>query len=178
MYGNKPAELKGYNSLQLLPFMKELKNDKTNQEMFPGLLNNLSIKTVPSKERNFENIVFIDTPGLADGNLKYRFDVDEVYKWFAKHCDIVLVFLDPIGQALCSKTNTLINELITQECAEVRFIMTKGDMFKTEQDRAKCMCQITQGVSHAITAMHGFEMPLIYIPSESLNSVTQRLPEN
>jgi GTPase Era involved in 16S rRNA processing len=143
MYGNKPAELKGYNSMQLLPFMKELKNDKTKQEMFPGLLNNLSIKTVPSKERNFQNIVFIDTPGLADGNLKYKFDVDAVYKWFAKHCDIVFVFLDPIGQALCAKTNALVNELISQDCAEVRFIMTKGDMFRTDQDRAKCMCQIT-----------------------------------
>jgi hypothetical protein len=29
MHGNKPAELKGYNTLQLLPFMKELKNTKT-----------------------------------------------------------------------------------------------------------------------------------------------------
>jgi GTPase Era involved in 16S rRNA processing len=111
--------------------------------MFPGLLNNLSIKTVPSKERNFQNIVFIDTPGLADGNLKYKFDVEAVYKWFAKHCDIVFVFLDPIGQALCAKTNALVNELISQDCAEVRFIMTKGDMFRTDQDRAKCMCQIT-----------------------------------
>ena len=101
MHGNKASELKGYNSMQLLPFMKELKNKITKQETFPGLLNNLSIKTCPSKERNFENIVFIDTPGLADGNLKYKFDVENVYKWFARHCDLILVFLDPIGQALC-----------------------------------------------------------------------------
>jgi hypothetical protein len=53
MYGNKPAELKGFNTMQLLPFMKELKNSKTKQELFPGLLNNLTIKTVPSNERNF-----------------------------------------------------------------------------------------------------------------------------
>lgn len=112
--------------------MRELKNNKTKQEMFPGLLNNLSIKMVPSKERHFENIVFIDTPGLADGNLKYKFDVDAVYKWFAKHCDIVMVFMDPIGQALCTKTNVLVNDLISQEGAEVRFVMTKGDMFRTD----------------------------------------------
>jgi hypothetical protein len=97
MYGPRHAELKGHNSMHLIPFLKELRNEETKAEMFPGLLNNLSIKTVHSKERHFENIVFIDTPGLADGNLKYKFDVDETYKWLARHCDLVLVFLDPIG---------------------------------------------------------------------------------
>ena len=139
MYGNKHAELRGHNIMHMIPFMKELRNEQ-KAEKFPGLLNNLSVKTVPSKERHFENIVFIDTPGLADGNLKYKFDVDEVYKWLARHCDLVFVFLDPIGQALCSKTNKLVNDLIVQNTAEVRFIMTKGDMFKSEQDRSKCMC--------------------------------------
>ena len=42
-------------------------------------------------------MVFIDTPGLADGGLQYKFDVEEVYMWLARHCDIILVFLDPIG---------------------------------------------------------------------------------
>lgn len=69
--------------------------------MFPGLLQNLSIKTSPSKLRNFQNIVFIDTPGLADGGLNYKFDVDKVYSWFARHVDVICVFLDPVGQALC-----------------------------------------------------------------------------
>lgn len=27
-----------------------------------------------------------------------------------------------------------------QSNAEVRFYMTKGDMFKSEEDRSKCMC--------------------------------------
>lgn len=94
--------------------------------------------------RNFPNIVFIDTPGLADGGLQYKFDIDEVMMWLARHCDIVLVFLDPIGQALCTKTNQLVSRLIAQpNSAEVRFYMTKGDMFKTEEDRHKCMCQIS-----------------------------------
>ena len=54
-------------------------------------------KTSTSKMRGFEQIVFIDTPGLADGSLRYKFEVEKVYEWFAEHCDLVLVFFDPIG---------------------------------------------------------------------------------
>ena len=87
--------------MKMLPFMKDLYDKKNKTEKFPGLLSNLSVKTSTSKINNFDQIVFIDTPGLADGALRYKFDVEEVYKWLARHCDLVLVFFDPIGQALC-----------------------------------------------------------------------------
>ena len=108
MHGSKKTELSGYNVMKLLPFMKELYDKNDKKEKFPGLLANMSVKTSTSRIRNFEQIVFIDTPGLADGDLRYRFDVNGVYKWMARHCDLILVFLDPIGQALCTKTNDLI----------------------------------------------------------------------
>ena len=101
MHGSKKTELSGYNIMKMLPFMKDLYDKKTKKEKFPGLLSNLSVKTSTSKMRGFEQIVFIDTPGLADGSLRYKFDVDKVYEWFAMHCDLILVFFDPIGQALC-----------------------------------------------------------------------------
>lgn len=97
MHGAKHSELSGYNTMKYLPFMKDLYNKKTQTERFNGLLSNLTIKTSPSTARHFKNMVFIDTPGLADGGLEYRFDVEEVYMWFARHCDAILVFLDPIG---------------------------------------------------------------------------------
>ena len=58
--------------------------------------------------------------------------------------------------------------------------MTKGDMFKSEEDRSKCMCQITQTLSSTIKPAHGFQMPLIYIPEEAnyYTSVNRKLPEN
>ena len=77
---------------------------------------------------------------MADGGLRYRFDVEGVYEWFAKHCDLICVFLDPVGQALCQKTNKMVAKLVNQARSDVRFYMTKGDMFQTEEDRAKCMC--------------------------------------
>lgn len=69
MHGNYQTELSGHNIVKQIPFMSELIDKKTKGEKFPGLMNNLSVKTSTSKERNFEQIVFIDTPGLADGGL-------------------------------------------------------------------------------------------------------------
>lgn len=129
MHGAFETELSGYNVKKELPFMEELYDKKTKTERFPGLLNNLTVKTSTSRERNFEQIVFIDTPGLADGGLRYKFDVDAVYEWFAQHCDLICVFLDPIGQALCQKTNKLVANLVEKNLCDVKFFMTKGDMF-------------------------------------------------
>ena len=100
-HGNEIAELNGQNLMKQFPFMKELQHKGTKTERYPGLLANLSVKVCTSKQRNFEDIVFVDTPGLADGSLRYKFNVEDAYQWLARHCDMVLVFLDPIGQALC-----------------------------------------------------------------------------
>lgn len=178
MHGQRKNELSGHNVIKMIPFMEELYDQGTKKERFPGLLDSLTVKTSASQERNFEQIVFIDTPGLADGGLRYRFDVEGVYEWFAKHVDLVCVFLDPVGQALCQKTNAMVNRLICLQC-DVKFFMTKGDMFRDEQDQAKCMCQITQTLTASIPPMHGFEMPLIYLPNEARKfSRNVSLPKN
>jgi hypothetical protein len=66
-------------------------------ERFPGLLENLTLKSSISKAKNFENTIFIDTPGLADGNLKYKFDIEATLEWFSKQADLILCFFDPQG---------------------------------------------------------------------------------
>lgn len=139
-------------------------------------MKHLCIKTNPSRQRQFENIVFVDTPGLADGNLQYKFDVEEVCMWLGKQVDLILVFFDPVGQALCNKTNTLIKRLMEETRTEVKFFMTKVDMFRTEQDRNKCMVQVISGLSATVPATHGLEMPLIYIEEEA--NTQRKLPHN
>lgn len=59
------------------------------------MLENLILKSSNSRSKNFENLIFIDTPGLADGNLKYKFDIEDTLEWFSKHSDMILVFFDP-----------------------------------------------------------------------------------
>ncbi len=112
MHGRKREELNGFNAAKTLPFLKDLYLDALNKtERFPGLLENLVLKTSPSKSKDFENVIFIDTPGLADGNLQYKFDIEGTLEWFSKHADLVLAFFDPQGQALCKRTNTLLSKL-------------------------------------------------------------------
>ena len=108
MHGEEEAELDGHNIDKAFPFISELTDKKTGEEKFPGFLSSLKVKTRTNKQKNFEDIVLIDTPGLADGHLRYKFNIEEAIMWLASHCDLVYVFLDPIGQALCKKTNQLI----------------------------------------------------------------------
>ncbi len=74
-------------------------------------------------------ITFVDTPGLVDGDMRYAFDVEGSITWLgtllfcspllthppclpsspavltvANTADLVLVFFDPMGQALCKRT--------------------------------------------------------------------------
>ena len=76
MHGKHRQEFNGFNAIKVLPFLKDLMDHERRSERFPGLLENLTLKSSISKAKNFENTIFIDTPGLADGNLKYKFDIE------------------------------------------------------------------------------------------------------
>lgn len=54
---------------------------------------------------------FIDSPGLVDGDIMYPFDVNEAIVGFADTADLVFVFMDPMGQALCSRTMSVVKQL-------------------------------------------------------------------
>lgn len=97
MQGNTDEEINGNNARQTLPFLKELYDKEKKEEKFPGFLENLFLKSCTSNARSFQNMIFIDTPGMADGDLKYKFDVEGAIKWVSKHSDVILVFLDPYG---------------------------------------------------------------------------------
>lgn len=79
----------------MIPFLKDLYDREQKKEKFPGLLENLFLKSSTSDAKDFKNLILIDTPGLADGNLKYKFNIEHTLEWFAHHCDLILVFFDP-----------------------------------------------------------------------------------
>lgn len=95
----------------MLPFLRGLYDRENRCEKYPGLLENIFLKSVKSSAKNFKDIILIDTPGLADGDLKYKFDIDSALVWLADRCDLILIFFDPNGQALCKKTNNIIAKL-------------------------------------------------------------------
>ena len=49
MHGNYHTEISGHNIVKYIPFMSELVDNDTKEEKFPGLFNNLSVKTSTSK---------------------------------------------------------------------------------------------------------------------------------
>lgn len=45
----------------------------------------ISVKTTTSKNTLFQNVNFIDTPGLHDMTYKYKFDIDAAIEYYGKY---------------------------------------------------------------------------------------------
>ena len=69
---------------------------------------------------------------------------EEHIPFFAEHCDLVCVFFDPIGQALCERTMAVVEEL-NESCPDkVSYYCSKADTLTDAKDRQKVLIQITQ----------------------------------
>ena len=63
------------------------------------------LQIVPERNRSFPVVDFVDTPGMTDEKSDYHFEVEDVILEMAQHkADLILVFLDPRGQAFCQRT--------------------------------------------------------------------------
>lgn len=58
--------------------------------------------------------------------------------------DLIFVFFDPMGQALCKRTLNLVEELNDTHAERIRFYLTKADEAGHEADRQRVMMQIVQ----------------------------------
>ena len=45
----------------------------------------LATEISTSKQKRFNLVTFVDTPGLVDGDMKYPFDVDKAIIWLGKN---------------------------------------------------------------------------------------------
>ena len=77
-----------------------------------GVVDYLTTEVSTSKQKKFPFVIFIDTPGLVDGDMKYPFDVDKTLIWLGGIADLILVFFDPLGQALCKRTLDIVGEYV------------------------------------------------------------------
>ncbi|KAH8583380.1 uncharacterized protein ELE39_000148 [Cryptosporidium sp. chipmunk genotype I] len=156
--GKQINEIGGETALMILPELREI------VERNPSLLPSLSVKTFPSSQGRLQSINFIDTPGLVDGDSIYSFDIDNVIKDIALSlCDLVLICIDPSGQALSKRLLSLGKYLAESVPHKANFLLTKIDEIPTEEDRIKVMCQVAQNLSSSITIKHGFDLIPIYI---------------
>lgn len=157
--GKKRESLLGNATVHLYPQLKALTE-------VHGSLDYVSTEISTSKQKNFNLITFIDTPGLVDGDMKYPFDVNNAILWFGEVIDLIFVYFDPIGQALCKRTLNIVEKLNENHGNKIHFFLSKADEAGSDTDRQKVLMQIVQelckrpGLNKA-----GFEMLTIYIPT-------------
>jgi len=157
--GRRRESLTGNATLHLYPHFKPL------QEM-PGVLDYLSTEISTSKQKKFPLVTFVDSPGLVDGDMSYPFDVNEAILWLSELCDLVFVFFDPIGQALCKRTLNIVEKISESHSEKMRFYLSKADEAGHESDRQRVMMQIVQELCKRPGLNRtGFDMPTIYIPN-------------
>ena len=156
--GKRRESLTGKATIHLYPHFKSL-------EKIPGVVEYLSTEISPSKSNKFNLVTFIDTPGLVDGDVHYPYDVDKAIAWLGDLADLIFVFFDPIGQALCKRTLNLVEKLNSRHSDRMRFYLSKADEAGHESDRQKVMMQIVQELCKRPGLNKcGFDMPTIYVP--------------
>lgn len=162
--GKRRESLTGKATIHLYPHFKSL-------ERIPGVIEYLSTEISPSKSNKFNMVTFIDTPGLVDGDVHYPYDVDKAIAWLGDLADLIFVFFDPIGQALCKRTLNLVEKLNSRHSDRMRFYLSKADEAGHESDRQKVMMQIVQELCKRPGLNKcGFDMPTIYVPIDGKQS--------
>ncbi|XP_048848334.1 uncharacterized protein si:ch211-11k18.4 [Brienomyrus brachyistius] len=162
--GRKRESLTGNATLHLYPHFKPLQE-------FKGVSEYLCTEICTSRQKRFSLVTFVDTPGLVDGDMKYPFDVDQALLWLGNLCDLILVFFDPMGQALCKRTLNIVENLNESQGDRLHFYLSKADEAGTESDRQRVMMQIVQELCKRPGLNKcGFDMPTIYIPNPSKSS--------
>uniref|UniRef100_A0A4W5PCS6 Si:ch211-11k18.4 n=1 Tax=Hucho hucho TaxID=62062 RepID=A0A4W5PCS6_9TELE len=127
----------GNAALHLYPHFKPLHEIK-------GVSEYLGTEIGTSRKKRFSLVTFVDSPGLVDGDMKYPFDVDQAIMWLGELCDLILVFFDPMGQALCKRTLNIVEKLNEKHGDRLRFYLSKADEAGGESDRQRVMMQIVQ----------------------------------
>ncbi|XP_067285010.1 uncharacterized protein si:ch211-11k18.4 [Pseudorasbora parva] len=157
--GRKRESLTGNATLHLYPHFKPLQE-------FKGVSEYLGTEICTSRQKRFSLVTFVDTPGLVDGDMKYPFDVDQAILWLGELCDLILVFFDPMGQALCKRTLSIVEKLNEKQGDRLRFYLSKADEAGGESDRQRVMMQIVQELCKRPGLNKcGFDMPTIYVPN-------------
>uniref|UniRef100_A0A1B6MD35 Dynamin N-terminal domain-containing protein n=2 Tax=Graphocephala atropunctata TaxID=36148 RepID=A0A1B6MD35_9HEMI len=170
--GRKRETLMGPATVFLFPHLKPL-------EKIEGIMDNLNAEISTSKKRQFSMLTFIDTPGLVDGSMEYPYNVDDAILFLGGVADLIFVFFDPIGLALCKRTMLVIEKINSLYPEKLRFYLSKSDEIRRQTDKQKIMMQITQEVCrHNGLNRSGFTMPGIYIPTLTRNPIIQKQSSN
>lgn len=163
--GKKRETLTGNATLHLYPHFKQLIAG------VPELADHLTTEISTSKAKKFPLVNLIDSPGLVDGEMKYPFDINKSIEWWAGVVDLIFVFFDPIGQALCKRTLDICEQMAENGHREkMKFYLSKADEAGHEADRQRVMMQVVQELcKRPALNTHSFDMPTIFVPTLNSN---------
>lgn len=79
--------------------------------------------------------------------------------------DLIFVLFDPIGQALCKRTLTLVEQLNKLNPEKMHYYLAKADEAGSDRDRHRVLMQIVQNLCRQPEiSKTNFDMPTIYLP--------------
>ncbi|XP_054281457.1 uncharacterized protein LOC128999120 [Macrosteles quadrilineatus] len=170
--GRKRETLMGPATIFLFPDLKPL-------EHIEGTLDYLMTEISTSKKRQFPMVTFIDSPGMVDGGMEYPYDVNDTILFLGGVADLIFVFFDPIGLALCKRTMIVVEKINSLYPEKLHMYLSKSDEIRKQTDKQKIMMQITQEVCrHSGLNRSGFSMPGIYIPTLAHKQELQKQHSN
>ncbi|GIQ85735.1 hypothetical protein KIPB_007455, partial [Kipferlia bialata] len=154
--GNQDAQLDN-KSETLFPELRPL------YEEVSGLSNHIQTRTFHAETPC--PYLFIDTPGTVDTQVSYGYDVDTAICSLASTCDVILVFLDPTGQALCQHTLDVIKRLSKDPDTYSRmvFVLSQIDLVQNAADLANLQVQVTQNLT-TVVPTRDFELLTMVLP--------------
>ncbi|KAJ8903961.1 hypothetical protein NDN08_000492 [Rhodosorus marinus] len=137
--GKRRQSLKGNATINAFRYLQSIAS-------FEGSLDHLRTEVVPEARMGKHLVTFFDTPGLTDGEHQYPFPVEQIILELAKSMDLILVFYDPVGQGLCSRTSRVVGTLNRLFRNKLRFYLTKADTIDNPEDGHKIIFQVAQNL--------------------------------
>lgn len=154
--GQREELVKGDGAVEMKPFLEGI-------EKYDGVLQHLEVRVSTSNANEFATVDLIDTPGLIT-EVTYPFDVNAVIQFLAKHVDLIFVFMDPHGQAMCKRTMDVVNALDKAKYgSKMSFFITKADQIPGALDRQNIITQTVATLSKYVTDHHGLKVHTMWI---------------
>eukprot|EP00062_Callorhinchus_milii_P022241 gi/632979815/ref/XP_007906682.1/ PREDICTED: uncharacterized protein LOC103188467 [Callorhinchus milii] len=135
--GRKRATFRGNTSVQVFPHFKPLLEIRAMSHYITA---EISI----SKEKKFQLLTLIDTPGLVDGEGVYPFDLNEVLIWLGEQADLILIFFDPVGKANCKRLLDIVLKLKDTRGDNLHFYLSNANLLTNSNESKNVILNIIQ----------------------------------
>jgi hypothetical protein len=94
-------------------------------------------------------VTFVDTPGLIPERDRLPFESEDVLLKFAHHSQLVLAFMDPVGQTFSVPLCDFAKKAHPENGTKIHFLLIKADTID-EHERTRIVSSIAQTLVNKI----------------------------